>query len=300
MKAPKDKNHVTQFLNYLKYEKQYSRNTLVAYERDLNKFSQYLKSPLIAATTANITAYVGKLHSSGQSARSINRVLSTLRSLFNFLNKQGVVATNPAGLVKAPKNKQKLPHILDADQAAKLFAFHPKSELEVRDKAIMELFYGSGIRLSELIQIDLKDLDIAAGYVIVKGKGRKTRQVPLGSFCIKAIEDWLSYSNNRSKDRPLFTARGSDRRISHRNVQLRLKRIAKIQLGDNHLHPHMLRHSFASHILESSSDLRAVQELLGHADITTTQIYTHLDFQHLAKVYDSAHPRAKRSEKDSV
>ena len=211
------------------------------------------------------------------------------------MNNKNILGSNPAAIVEAPKNKPKLPHVLDADQAAQLFAFTPRNKIEIRDMAMMELFYGSGIRLSELIEIDIKDLDLDAGYVTVIGKGRKTRQVPLGSFCIKAIREWLSQSPKKMGNQPLFTTRGS-KRISHRTVQTRLKRIATIQLGNNQLHPHMLRHSFASHLLESSSDLRAVQELLGHSDIATTQIYTHLDFQHLAKVYDAAHPRAKRSD----
>ena len=297
MKKSNHQDPILLFLDYLKYEKNYSANTIKAYKRDLNQFIHQTTSAINKTSTNDIAVFLGKLHASGKSSRSINRVLSTLRSFFNFLNSKNLVGSNPAAIVEAPKNRPKLPHVLDADQAAQLFAFTPNNKLEIRDMAIMELFYGSGIRLSELIQIDIKDLDLDAGYVTVTGKGRKTRQVPLGSFCVKAIKEWLTQTPHKTGDRPLFTTRGS-KRISHRTVQTRLKRIATIQLGNNQLHPHMLRHSFASHLLESSSDLRAVQELLGHSDIATTQIYTHLDFQHLAKVYDSAHPRAKRSDKE--
>ena len=295
MKKSNHQDSVLLFLDYLRYEKNYSANTIKAYQRDLNEFISQSNTSINEVKDSEIAMFLGKLHASGKSTRSINRALSTLRSFFNFLSSKNIVPSNPAAIVQAPKNKPKLPHVLDADQAAQLFAFTPRNKIEIRDMAMMELFYGSGIRLSELIEIDIKDLDLDAGYVTVIGKGRKTRQVPLGSFSIKAIREWLSQSPKKMGNQPLFTTRGS-KRISHRTVQTRLKRIATIQLGNNQLHPHMLRHSFASHLLESSSDLRAVQELLGHSDIATTQIYTHLDFQHLAKVYDAAHPRAKRSD----
>ena len=295
MKKSNHQDSVLLFLDYLRYEKNYSANTIKAYQRDLNEFISQSNTSINEVKDSEIAMFLGKLHASGKSTRSINRALSTLRSFFNFLSSKNIVPSNPAAIVQAPKNKPKLPHVLDADQAAQLFAFTPRNKIEIRDMAMMELFYGSGIRLSELIEIDIKDLDLDAGYVTVIRKGRKTRQVPLGSFCIKAIREWLSQSPKKMGNQPLFTTRGS-KRISHRTVQTRLKRIATIQLGNNQLHPHMLRHSFASHLLESSSDLRAVQELLGHSDIATTQIYTHLDFQHLAKVYDAAHPRAKRSD----
>ena len=295
MKKSNHQDSVLLILDYLRYEKNYSANTIKAYQRDLNEFISQSNTSINEVKDSEIAMFLGKLHASGKSTRSINRALSTLRSFFNFLSSKNIVPSNPAAIVQAPKNKPKLPHVLDADQAAQLFAFTPRNKIEIRDMAMMELFYGSGIRLSELIEIDIKDLDLDAGYVTVIGKGRKTRQVPLGSFCIKAIREWLSQSPKKMGNQPLFTTRGS-KRISHRTVQTRLKRIATIQLGNNQLHPHMLRHSFASHLLESSSDLRAVQELLGHSDIATTQIYTHLDFQHLAKVYDAAHPRAKRSD----
>ena len=282
------------FLDYLRFEKRYSEHTVNAYQRDLKKLRAYLNVPLEQVRGHHINGFVGHLHNKGLSPRSIQRALSSVRSLFSFLEQSKIVTANPAALNKAPKAQPKLPNTLDADQAARLFAFEPANDLEKRDRAIMEMLYGSGIRLSELVGIDVRDLDLDAGFVTVTGKGSKTRQVPLGSMCIGAIRQWLACREPVEPGAPLFTA-GKARRISPRTVQQRLKRIAALQLGNGQLHPHMLRHSFASHMLESSGDLRAVQELLGHADISTTQIYTHLDFQHLAKVYDAAHPRANKS-----
>ena len=201
-------------------------------------------------------------------------------------------AQNPAAANKSPKKRTKLPNLLDTDQAARLFVFEAKSDIDKRDRAIMELLYGSGLRLTELTKLDVRDVRLQDGFVTVQGKGGKIRQVPMGSYCIDAINIWLQCRTATEPAQPLFTSRGGNR-ISPRTVQSRLKIWAHRQLGSNQLHPHMLRHSFASHVLESSSDLRAVQELLGHAHISTTQIYTHLDFQHLAKVYDAAHPRAQ-------
>jgi integrase/recombinase XerC len=286
-----DEDQTRRFLDYLRVEKRYSANTISAYERDLKKLRAYLDIPLAQVRSHHVNGFVAHLHASGLSPRSIQRALSCARSLFNFLEQAKVVTSNPAASNKAPKTRPKLPNTLDADQAARLFAFEPKNALEKRDRAIAEMLYGSGIRLAELVGINVQDLDLAAGFVTVTGKGNKTRQVPLGSHCIKAVQSWLESRDLVEPGAPLFTA-GKTRRISPRTVQQRLKRLAQLQLGNSQLHPHMLRHSFASHLLESSGDLRAVQELLGHADIATTQIYTHLDFQHLAKVYDAAHPRA--------
>ena len=292
---------VQRFLDYLRVEKRYSANTINAYARDLEKLRKNLNVPLERVRSHHINGFVGHLHARGLSPRSIQRALSSVRSLFTFLEKTTSVKSNPAALNKAPKARAKLPNTLDADQAARLFAFQPTNPLEKRDRAIIEMFYGSGIRLAELVGINIQDLDLASGFATVTGKGNKTRQVPLGSFCIAALQDWLECRDFVEPSAPLFTAGkgytgGNARRISPRTVQQRIKRIATVQLGSSQLHPHMLRHSFASHMLESSGDLRAVQELLGHADISTTQIYTHLDFQHLAKVYDAAHPRANSSD----
>ncbi len=283
------------FLDYLTYQKRYSNNTVVAYKRDLSRFCQWLEVSWKETRSHHISSYVAFLHAKGLAPRSIQRSLSSIRSFFTFLEQNGDVIQNPAAGTKSPKKRSKLPNLLDADQAAKLFVFEAKKNIDKRDRAIMELLYGSGLRLSELTKLDVGHLQLQSGFVTVQGKGGKTRQVPLGSLSIDAITTWLQCRDNCAPDQPLFTGRGGNR-ISPRTVQARLKVWAQRQLGSNQLHPHMLRHSFASHVLESSSDLRAVQELLGHANISTTQIYTHLDFQHLAKVYDASHPRAQSQE----
>ncbi len=291
---------VQAFLDHLKFEKDYSTNTLAAYRRDLNRFMAMTDGPAENISRHDIDRFVARLHSEGLAPRSIQRALSSVRSFFGFLEARRETKKNPAAAARAPKSRNRLPSTLDADQAARLLDFEPKTPLEKRDKAILELFYGSGLRLSELVGVNRGDLDLDGGFVTVLGKGRKTRQVPLGRHAIDAIRDWLAAQSGADAHpsvgnpaaAPLFTGRGQAR-ISPRTVQNRLKNLAARQLGSTDLHPHMLRHSFASHLLESSGDLRAVQELLGHSDLGTTQIYTHLDFQHLAKVYDAAHPRAE-------
>jgi len=279
------------FIEHLRVEKRYSANTVSAYQRDLTRLASTLEVDWTEVRGHHISAFVATMHARGLAPRSIQRMLSSTRSFFAYLEKNRVIAANPASASKAPKARPKLPKTLDTDQAAQLFEFHAATDIDKRDRAMVELLYGSGVRLAELVGVDISDLDLSNGFVTVTGKGNKVRQLPLGSHCVAAIEAWLACRGYPPGGEPLFTARGG-RRISPRTVQLRLKRLASRQLGSNQLHPHMLRHSFASHMLESSSDLRAVQELLGHADISTTQIYTHLDFQHLARVYDAAHPRA--------
>ncbi len=285
---------VDDFLDHLKFEKDYSAHTIAAYRRDLTRFARRIEVPVSRVTSHDINAYVAHLHSRGLAPRSIQRALSSVRSLFSYMQSRRLIRSNPAAGVRTPKSRHRLPGTLDTDQASKLFDFEARTPRQKRDKAMVELFYGSGLRLSELVGINRADLDLDAGFVTVLGKGRKTRQVPLGRYCVQAIRDWLAEHPFASAggDVPLFTGRGRQR-ISPRAVQNRLKVLAATQLGSTDLHPHMLRHSFASHLLESSGDLRAVQELLGHSDLGTTQIYTHLDFQHLAKVYDAAHPRAE-------
>jgi integrase/recombinase XerC len=283
---------VKRFQDYLRVEKRYSPNTLAAYRRDLERLGAVARVPWTEIRGHHVSAFVAKLHAEGLAPRSIQRALSSIRSFYSYLEKIKLVASNPAAGIKAPKTRMKLPKTLDTDQASQLFAFEAKTPIQKRDRAMAELLYGSGIRLSELVGIDVGDMDLSAGFVRVVGKGNKVRQVPMGGHCIAAIEYWLAARGHPAGDAPLFTGRG-ERRISPRTVQLRLKRLATQQLGSNQLHPHMLRHSFASHMLESSSDLRAVQELLFFNDTATTEIYTHLDFQHLAKVYDAAHPRAQ-------
>lgn len=283
---------ISGFIEHLEKEKRYSRNTIKAYKFELEKCSQKIKANLQDITVQNIQNYVGTLRTQNLSAKSIQRALSAIKSFFEHQKQKGLIEINPASFVQIPKAKRNLPTVMDTDQAAKLFDFTPKKIIEFRDKAILELLYGCGMRLAELVGLNIEDVDLNSGFARVMGKGNKERQCPIGRLAGKAIEEWLLVHPSMSKTGPLFTGRG-EARISPRTVQSRLKSIAVRQLGDNSLHPHLLRHSFATHLLESSSDLRGVQELLGHADISTTQIYTHLDFQHLAKVYDGAHPRAK-------
>ena len=285
---------ISAFLDHLTFEKRYSSNTITAYRRDLERFARESGVQWAEVRAHDISAFTARLHARGLSPRSLQRVLSSVRSFFGYLEKRGVVEGNPAGNARAPKSRNRLPRTLDADKTARLFDFEAKTPRDKRDLAMLELFYGSGVRLAELVGIDLRDVDLQGGFVTVTGKGNKVRQVPLGAPCIAAIENWLATRGPVDPSSPLFTGRG-EARIGRRTVQQRLKRLGGAQLGSNVVHPHMLRHSFASHLLESSGDLRAVQELLGHADIATTQIYTHLDFQHLAKVYDAAHPRAAKS-----
>ncbi|HET6472339.1 MAG TPA: tyrosine recombinase XerC [Pseudomonadales bacterium] len=286
---------VDRYLEHLERERQYSPHTCAAYRRDLIGFVRSLDVARWAdLRSAHVRGYVAALHRKGDATRSIQRALSCIRSFLKFLGRRGEVDGNVASVVRAPKTRRKLPQLLDTDQTAQLMNVAPNEPLDLRDAAILELFYGSGLRLAELVALDIKDLDLAEGFVTVTGKGRKVRQVPLGRFCIAALERYLGSRDSTEPSAPVFTGRGAAR-ISPRTVQQRVRRLSERQLGTSEVHPHMLRHSFASHLLESSGDLRAVQELLGHTDISTTQVYTHLDFQHLAKVYDASHPRAKRS-----
>ena len=285
---------VERFLTHLVVERRASENTVAAYRRDLQRFVAHSGgTPAARIKSHDVRDFAGRLHARGLSPRTIARHLSSVRSFFDYLIRHREIGTNPAIGVRAPKQRERLPKTMDPDQTARLFSERAESAIDVRDRAMLELLYGSGIRLAELVDIDIRDLDLANGFVTVTGKGQKTRVVPIGRAALDAIETWLAKRPEASGRDPLFTSRGRTR-MSPRNVQLRLKRIAARTTGNDGLHPHLLRHSFASHLLESSGDLRAVQELLGHADISTTQIYTHLDFQHLAKVYDAAHPRARR------
>lgn len=281
------------FLAHLAVERRASPHTLSAYRRDLARFAADAGNPPSAGIrSAQVRAFASSLHRSGLSPRSIARHLSSVRGLFSFLLKRGELDANPAAGVRAPKAGRRLPQALDVDQAAQLFSTPAQTAIERRDRAMAELFYSSGLRLAELVGIDIGAADLQQSIVRVTGKGSKTRIVPIGSAACAALRDWLRTRPEAAAGDPLFTSR-EGRRIAPRTVQTRLKKLAAATLGSDALHPHMLRHSFASHLLESSGDLRAVQELLGHADIGTTQIYTHLDYQHLAKVYDAAHPRAR-------
>ena len=290
---PETSTIIAPFIDYLRIQKRYSAHTINGYTRELERFCDFIDCGPTEAKSHQITSFASALRQQGLQPASVQRALSALRSYYDYLLNQGAVQTNPARVARAPKAKKKLPKVLDTDQAAQLFSSAADDQTSARDLAIMELFYGAGLRLSELVGLNIADLDLHSGFARVTGKGNKVRQTPLGRQCITALQRWLDHHPDRQPDTPLFTGRGN-KRISPRTVQARLKKIATAQLGDDSLHPHMLRHSFATHLLESSGDLRAVQELLGHSDISTTQIYTHLDFQHLAKVYDQAHPRANR------
>ena len=279
-----------------------SPHTLEAYRRDLNKVLAFCAKESIASWAAldiqRLRQLVSRLHQQGQSSRSIARLLSAVRGLYHYLNREGLCDHDPANGLAPPKGERRLPKTLDTDRALQLLEGGVEDDfLALRDHAILELFYSSGLRLSELTGLNLEQMDLADGLVQVLGKGSKTRVLPVGRKAREALQAWLPLRllANPEDDAVFISQKG--RRLGPRAIQLRVKGAGERELGQN-LHPHMLRHSFASHLLESSQDLRAVQELLGHADIKTTQIYTHLDFQHLASVYDSAHPRAKRS-KDS-
>ncbi len=286
-------NHLQDFLEHLQFEKNASNHTLSAYRRDLERYSNFLQTRntgLLAANKNHLELFVAQLNHEGLAPRSIARHLSAVRSWYHYLHSKRLVKVNPALHVRSPKTKKALPKALDTDQTSRLFDYAAQTPKQKRDLAMLELLYGSGLRLAELVGANIIDLDLDKGFIRVIGKGRKERIVPLGKACVVALRSYLQTRPDAHSEDALFLGRES--RISPRTVQYRVKHIATHMLANPDLHPHMLRHSFASHLLESSSDLRAVQELLGHADIATTQIYTHLDFQHLAKVYDNAHPRA--------
>ena len=288
--------HVEDFLSHLQIERRMSAHTLDAYRRDLDALVAWTAAQgiddLATVHTEQLRAFIAAEHRRGLSPKSLQRRLSACRSCYQWLLKHGRIAASPAAGIRAPKAPRKLPQVLDVDEAVQLVELPTDVPLGVRDRAILELFYSSGLRLSELCALRWRDLDLADGLVTVLGKGSKQRSVPVGSHARKALDDWRRESQGQL-DAPVFPGRGGAT-ITPRAVQIRLRQLAQRQGLFKRVHPHLLRHSFASHVLESSGDLRGVQELLGHADIATTQIYTHLDYQHLAKVYDGAHPRAKR------
>jgi len=288
-----------QFLTYLRDVRQLSPHTLSNYHRDLRALQDYCgRRPLAELVESDIRGWVSQMHRRGLSGSSIQRRLSATRSFYNYLGRETGRPRNPAASVQAPRKPRRLPKTMDADQVDRYLSFADDTPIALRDRAIAELFYSSGLRLSELAGVNVDDIDATTQLLTVTGKGNKTRTVPVGTVAMSAIQQWLRVRPECDHDiRALFTSsRGG--RISVRNIQDRLKLQGRRAGMHQDVHPHMLRHSFASHMLESSGDLRAVQELLGHANISTTQVYTHLDFQHLAKVYDAAHPRAKRRGQD--
>jgi integrase/recombinase XerC len=286
------------FYTHLSTERRLSAHTDANYRRDLQIFARFCRRSGIEewqrVDSQHVRSFAAAEFRRGQSPRTIQRRLSALRSFFNYLLREQVLSANPAREVQAPKAKKRLPATIDVDQMSRLLSFRTDEQLSVRDKAIMELFYSSGLRLSELVGLDFTDLDLADQTVRVLGKGNKTRIVPVGRYAVTALSNWLRERATITLlgEQALFIAK-TGRRLGARAVQLRIAGWAQRQGLGVHVHPHMFRHSFATHLLESSQDLRGVQELLGHANISTTQVYTHLDFQHLAKIYDAAHPRAR-------
>ena len=283
-----------QYLDHLQVERMVSPNTLDGYRRDLTALASWADAnghDLLRLGAEDVRAFVAAEHRRGLSPKSLQRRLSAVRSFYRWLLKNGRIAASPAAAIRAPKAPRKLPQVLDPDEAKVLVEVPTDVPLGLRDRALLELFYSSGLRLSELCALRWRDLDLDDGLVTVLGKGNKQRSVPVGSHARNALTAWRA-DTGAGNDAPVFPGRHGP--ITPRAVQLRLRQLAQRQGLFKRVHPHLLRHSFASHVLESSGDLRGVQELLGHADIATTQIYTHLDYQHLAKVYDAAHPRAKR------
>jgi integrase/recombinase XerC len=292
---------IDQYLEDLRVARRCSPHTVSNYARDLRSIARLAQVRQIedwqSLNADNVRAIIAEQHREGISGRSLARRLSAMRGLYNFLMGQGQCDVNPAQDILAPKDKKALPATLDPDEVNRLLAQNLNDPMICRDLAMFELMYSSGLRLAELVSIDLADLDLSVGQVRVTGKGGKVRDLPVGEHAVNAINKWLGYRRSLpgADERAVFlSSRGQ--RIAPRTVQMRLKKLAESQGLERDCYPHMLRHSFASHLLESSGDLRAVQELLGHADISTTQIYTHLDFQHLAQVYDESHPRAKRNQ----
>tara|TARA_B100000029_G_scaffold331438_1_gene323699 strand:+ start:671 stop:1591 length:921 start_codon:yes stop_codon:yes gene_type:complete len=292
------------FLQHLQHERNLSPNTVNAYIRDIEKLVNFCEQANITSwkklNSHHLQDFLAEGHRKGLSGRSQQRCLSSIRALYNFLIREECVKNNPAYQLSAPKSQQALPKTLDADQVSKLLEVQGSKWHTIRDRAILELFYSSGLRLSELVGANLNDISWGDATIKVLGKGSKERVLPIGTKAQEALKLWLvaRSGKNAPVDHALFISeRGS--RISARNVQSRIRHWTRSQNIAGSVHPHMLRHSFASHLLESSGDLRAIQELLGHADISTTQIYTHLDFQHLAEVYDKAHPRARHKSRDA-
>ena len=285
------------YLDFLKNIKGLSENTAKAYQRDLNKFSKFLESIAIdsleSISEEKCSAWVADLFQNDVSARSIQRHISSAKGFFSYMKKIGLVQSSPFELINSPKSPSHLPNILSPEEVSQLLNFKPKNSQDKRDFAIIELIYSSGLRVSEAVNSNLSDFEDNNNFLRVIGKGSKTRLVPVGRFAQNAIKIWISERKKilTSDDALFVNLRGS--RISTRSVQERIKNIA-LKQGLPPVNPHMLRHSFATHLLESSGDLRSIQELLGHSSLSTTQIYTRLDYQHLIKVYENTHPRAHK------
>ena len=285
---------VETYLQHLAAERRLSPHTVKNYRLDLQRLQELAdKKSLTELTVSDIRSCVVRLRSQGLSPASLARHLSSWRGFYNFACRRLGYSGNPCTGLRPPKAAKPLPKTLSPDTCAQLLGKDADSLLEIRDQAMFELFYSSGLRLSELVGVDLADINLASGEVSVTGKGNKTRIVPVGEKARGAIQAWLALRSAAADELALFIGQ-SGKRLGQRSVELRLARWVRRVGLNQHVHPHMLRHAFASHVLQSSGDLRAVQEMLGHASISTTQVYTHLDWQHLAKVYDQAHPRAKK------
>ena len=288
---------INDYLDFSENIKGLSENTTNSYQRDLNKFSKFLEASGVNnfgnLTEEMCSAWIADLFQHNVSARSIQRHISSAKGFFNYLKKSGLVTNSPFELINSPKSPSHLPNVLSPEEVSQLLNFKPKNAQEKRDLAIIELIYSSGLRVSETINVNLGDFEDNKNFLRVLGKGSKTRLVPVGRYAQNAINDWMIEREKlATKDDSLFVnLRG--KRITTRSVQERLKNIAIMQ-GLPPVNPHMLRHSFATHLLESSGDLRSIQELLGHSSLSTTQIYTRLDYQHLIKVYENSHPRAHK------
>lgn len=289
------------FMQYLATERQLAPHTLTNYSRDLDALQAYMDEAHLErwsdVTSQDMRQFAARLHRKGLSGRSIQRALSAVRAFYKFLAREQRVEHNPALGVQAPKSPRKLPQTLDVEQMDGLLEIPVTDAVSARDKAMMELIYSSGLRVSELVSVNISDIDFQDASLVVIGKGQKSRMLPVGSKALQAIDRWLSFRGQLATlgEEGLFvSSRGN--RISVRTVEQRMRYWGKRLGVTGQVYPHRLRHSFASHVLESSGDLRAVQELLGHSDISTTQIYTHLDFQHLMDVYEQAHPRARKKD----
>jgi len=293
---PAGQKLLADFLGHLANERRLSRNTILNYERDVAALLELAEAtPLAKLQIHHLRRFVAQLHARGLDGRSLARMLSAWRGFYRYLARDHGYTSNPCVGLRAPKAKKSLPQALSPDEAGRLMEIPDDDRLATRDKAIYELFYSSGLRLAELTSLAPADINFSDATVRVTGKGAKTRVVPVGSQALAALKKWLGKRALLVKEgtEALFVNRNGTR-LTARAIQYRMKQWAlKLGLAAN-VHPHVLRHSFASHVLQSSGDLRAVQEMLGHASISTTQVYTHLDFQQLAKVYDAAHPRAKR------
>jgi integrase/recombinase XerC len=297
--AGPDRAWLERWLDHLRFERRLSALTVKNYHRDIEALYTFLCNAEVSdwarVDGGHVRSFAARLHRRGQAPRSIQRRLAAVRNLFEYLLREGVVSANPGVDITAPKAPRRLPETLDADAMGRLLDVRGDHPIATRDRAIMELLYSSGLRLAELAGLQVTDVDLVEGTVRVTGKGAKTRIVPVGAKAREALRDWLKVRPQleKSATTTMFISR-LGRPLSNRNIQARVEHWAH-RLGlPQGVSPHTFRHSFATHLLESSGDLRAVQEMLGHADIGTTQIYTHLDFQHLARIYDQAHPRARK------